>query len=88
MKLKDHINITHFEIIKITRRKLFIEHNNTLITDPNRIANTFNDYFANIGSDSASNICADGNIICLRSRNVLENLRKYPRMTLLIKWTT
>ena len=40
---------------------MFIEHNHTLITDPNRIANTFNDYFANIGSDIASNICADGN---------------------------
>ena len=40
---------------------IFIEHNNTLITDANRIANTFNDYFTNIGSDSASNICADGN---------------------------
>ena len=39
---------------------MFIEHNNTLITDPNRIANTFNDYFANIGSDLASNICAGG----------------------------
>ena len=40
---------------------MFIEHNNTLITDPNRISNTFKDYFANIGSDLASNICADGN---------------------------
>ena len=40
---------------------MFIEHNNTLITDPNRIANTFNDYSANIGFDLASNICADGN---------------------------
>ena len=40
---------------------MFIAHNNTLITDPNRIANTFNYYFANIGSDLASNICADGN---------------------------
>ena len=40
---------------------IFIEHNNTLITDPNRISNTFNDYLANIGSDLASNICADGN---------------------------
>ena len=40
---------------------MFIVHNNTLITDPNRIANTFNDYFANIGSDLASNICAYGN---------------------------
>ena len=40
---------------------IFIEHNNTLITDANRIVNTFNDYFANIGSDLASNICADGN---------------------------
>ena len=38
---------------------MFIEHNNTLITDPNRIANTFNDYFANIGSDLALNICVD-----------------------------
>ena len=40
---------------------MYIEHNNTLINDPNRIAITFNDYFANIGSDLASNICADGN---------------------------
>ena len=38
---------------------MFIEHNNTLITDLNRIANIFNDYFANIGSNLASNICAD-----------------------------
>ena len=38
-----------------------IEHNNILITDSNRIANTLDDYFANIGSDLASNICADGN---------------------------
>ena len=30
---------------------MFIEHTNTLITDPSRIANTFNDYFANIGTD-------------------------------------
>ena len=40
---------------------MFIEHTNTLITDPNRIANTFNDYFANIGSDLASTIGVDGN---------------------------
>ena len=40
---------------------LFIKHNNTLITDPNRQSNTFNDYSANIGSDLALNICADGN---------------------------
>ena len=40
---------------------MFIEHHNTLITDPNKIANTFNDYIASIGSDLASNICADGN---------------------------
>ena len=40
---------------------MFNEHNNTLITDPNIIANAFNDYFANIGSDLASNICADRN---------------------------
>ena len=39
----------------------FIEHNNTVITDPNRIANLLNDYFANVGSDLPSNICADGN---------------------------
>ena len=38
-----------------------IEHNNTLITDPNKIANTFNDYFANIGTDFAANICEYGN---------------------------
>ena len=36
---------------------MFIVHNNTL----NRIANIFNDYFTNIRSDLASNICADGN---------------------------
>ena len=40
---------------------MFIEHNNTLITDPNILANTFNDCFSNNGSDLASNICADGN---------------------------
>ena len=40
---------------------VFIEHNNTLITDPNRISNTFNYYFENIGSDLVLNICADGN---------------------------
>ena len=65
---------------------MFIGHNNTLITDPNRIANTFNDYFVNIGSHLASNICADGNNeinnICSRSRNVLANLRKYTKMTI------
>ena len=37
-----------------------IEHNNTLITDPNKIANTFNDYFSNIGRDLAANICEYG----------------------------
>ena len=31
---------------------MFIEYNNTVITDPNRIANLFNDYFANIGSET------------------------------------
>ena len=40
---------------------MFSEHNNTLITDPTRISNTFNVYFANIGSDLASNIWAEGN---------------------------
>ena len=40
---------------------MFIEPNSTLITVPNRIANTFNCYFENIGSDLASNICANGN---------------------------
>ena len=33
-----------------------IEHNNTLITDPIKIANIFNDYFANIGTDLVTNI--------------------------------
>ena len=65
---------------------MFIEHNNTLIAYRNRIANTFNAYFANIGYDLASNICADENNvwisnICLRSRNVLSNLKKYTKMT-------
>ena len=31
------------------------------ITDPNSIANTFNYYFVDIGTDLASNKCADGN---------------------------
>ena len=65
---------------------MFIEHNNTLITDPNRIANTFNDYFANIGTDLVSNKCdirKQSNVysIFLRSRNVLANLRNYTKMT-------
>ena len=37
---------------------MFVEHNTTFTTYLNRIANT--DYFANIRSDLASNICADG----------------------------
>ena len=32
---------------------MFIEHNNNLITDPNRLANTFKNYFTNIGTDLA-----------------------------------
>ena len=59
------VNINIIETLGKRNQKnnlpMFIEHNNTLITDPNRIANTFNDYFANIGSHLASNICADGN---------------------------
>ena len=38
--------------------RIFIEHNFT-ITDPNRLANTFNDYFVNMRSDIASNIGAE-----------------------------
>ena len=37
-----------------------IEHSNTLIIDSNKITNTFNDYFANIGTDLAANICKYG----------------------------
>ena len=37
-----------------------IEHNNTLITGPNKIAITFNDYFANIGTALAA-LCEYGN---------------------------
>ena len=55
------INETLDKRNQINNLPMFIEHNNTLITYPNRIAYTFNDYFANIGSDLASNICADGN---------------------------
>ena len=40
---------------------MVIELNITLITDPNRIANKFKDYFENIEIDLALNICADGN---------------------------
>ena len=36
-----------------TNLPISIEYNNTLITDPNKIANTFNDYFANIGTNLA-----------------------------------
>ena len=38
-----------------------IEHHNTLITDPNTIVHTFNDYLANIGTDLAEHICGYGN---------------------------
>ena len=67
---------------KKNKLPMFIEHNNTLITDPNRIANTFNDYFANIGSDLASHMCAGGtmkciNNICLGRCNVLANFDNY-----------
>ena len=47
---------------------MFIEHNNTLITDPNRIANTFNDYFVNIGSDLASNKIHEDDILKIISK--------------------
>ena len=76
---------------------MFIEHNNTLITDPNIISNTFNDYFAKYWIRfSVKYMCRRKtmkciNNICLRSRNVFANLRKYTKMTfwkLLIKWTT
>ena len=40
-----------------TNLPISIEHNNTLITNPNKIANTFNDYFTNIGTNLAENIC-------------------------------
>ena len=63
---------------------MFIKHNNTLITDPNRTANTFNDYFANIGTDLASNICADGNNEMYKRylhTNLQCTLRKYTKMT-------
>ena len=55
------INETLGKTNQKNNQPMFIEHSNTLITDPNRIANTFNGYFVNIGSDLASNICADGN---------------------------
>ena len=56
-----NINIIEVRGIRKNNLPMFIEHNNTLMTDPNRIANTFDNYFANIGSDIASNICADEN---------------------------
>ena len=37
------------------------KHNNTLITDPKKVANTFNEYFVNIGTDLVENICEYGN---------------------------
>ena len=56
-----HINETLGKRKQKNNLPMFIEHNNNLITDPNMIANTVNDYFANIASNLASNICADGN---------------------------
>ena len=58
---------------------MFIEHNNTLITDANRIANTFTDYFANIVTHLMSNICADGNNEMFAHADA--NLIKYTKMT-------
>ena len=37
-----------------TNPHMSIELNNTLIPDPNKIVNTFNNYFANIGTDLAN----------------------------------
>ena len=73
-----------------------IEHNNTLITDPNKIANTFNDYLSNIGTDLAAHVCEYGNNKMYKQYlqtqlQCCANLRKYTNMTflkLLIKWTT
>ena len=39
-----------------TNIPMSIEYINTLITDPNKIANTFNDYFSKIGTDLAGNM--------------------------------
>ena len=46
-----------------------IEHNNTLITDHNKIVNTFNDYFTNIGTDLATNIFEYGNNYMYNNNN-------------------
>ena len=56
------INVTLGKRNQKTNLPISIEHNNTLIsTDPNKIANTFNYYFANIGTNFAENICQYGN---------------------------
>ena len=63
-----------------TNLPISIEHNNTLITDPNKIANTFNDYFVNIGTNLVENVnmvtmkCI--NNIFRHNRNVVAHLRK------------
>ena len=51
------INDTLGKKAQKTNLPISIEHNNTLITDPNKILNTFKDYFANIGTNLAENIC-------------------------------
>ena len=68
---------------------MFIEHNNTLITDPNSIENTFND-------ELASNICADGNnemykqyfLTQSQCTCTFEKIHEDDILKLLIKWTT
>ena len=75
------INDTLGKRNKTTNLSISIEHNNTLITDPNKIANTFNDYFTNIGTNFAENICQYGNNEMYQQylqtqRNVVAHLRK------------
>ena len=62
--VKQTWNVIHDTLDKRNQKTnlpISIEHNNTLITDPNKLANTFNDYFANIGTNLAENICQYGN---------------------------
>ena len=55
--IEETINETLGRKSKKNNLPVFIEHNNTTITDQNEIVNTFND----IGTSLASSINVDGN---------------------------
>ena len=78
-----------------TNLPISIEHNNTSVTDPNTIATTFNDYFDNIATGLAENICEYGNNEMyqqyLQTQSqcscTFEKINEDDIFKLLIKWT-